>query len=149
MTVTVRPLEPGDHAAWLTLWRGYLAFYQADIPDEITALTWDRLLDPTQAMFGAAAVSQGVVVGFVHWLTHPSTWARGPYVYLEDLFVGPAIRGGGAGRTLIEHVYGWAAQAGSPQVYWLTQETNAVARLLYDRIAERSGFIHYAKTIGS
>ena len=40
-----------------------------------------------------------------------------------------------------------AAQAGSPRVYWQTHETNLVARALYDRLAERSGFIVYAKSM--
>ncbi|HEY9359996.1 MAG TPA: GNAT family N-acetyltransferase, partial [Xanthobacteraceae bacterium] len=31
------------------------------------------------------------------------------------------------------------------RVYWLTQESNAVARALYDKLAERSGFIQYRK----
>jgi hypothetical protein len=30
-------------------------------------------------------------------------------------------------------------------VHWLTQEGNATARLLYDNIADRSGFIQYRK----
>jgi len=36
-----------------------------------------------------------------------------------------------------------ARASGSDKVYWLTAETNATARTLYDRVAERSGFIHY------
>jgi hypothetical protein len=42
-------------------------------------------------------------------------------------------------------VYGEAHAAGSPRVYWLTHESNAEAMKLYDRIAERSGFIQYRK----
>jgi hypothetical protein len=30
-SLTVRPLEVADKAAWLPLWRGYLAFYEAEI----------------------------------------------------------------------------------------------------------------------
>jgi RimJ/RimL family protein N-acetyltransferase len=36
--------------------------------------------------------------------------------------------------------------AGLPRVYWQTQETNAVAMRLYDKVAERSGFVVYRKT---
>ena len=47
------------------------------------------------------------------------------------------------GRALIEAVYERARQAGSARVYWLTHETNAVARRLYDRVSANSGFIVY------
>jgi hypothetical protein len=48
---------------------------------------------------------------------------------------------------LIEAVYAAAREAGSPRVYWMTHETNAQARILYDKIAERSGFIQYRKAL--
>ena len=55
------------------------------------------------------------------------------------------VLGRGIGRLLIEHVYAQAQTAGSSRVHWLTQETNYPGRQLYDRIAERSGFIQYRK----
>jgi hypothetical protein len=37
-----------------------------------------------------------------------------------------------------------AARAkGANRVHWLTGEDNAQARVLYDRLSERSGFIQY------
>ena len=44
-----------------------------------------------------------------------------------------------------EAVYAAAAKAGSQRVYWQTHETNATAMRLYDRVAERSGFVVYRK----
>ena len=55
------------------------------------------------------------------------------------------LRGDGIGRLLIEHVYAQARAAGASRVHWLTQESNSNARQLYDRIADRSGFIQYRK----
>jgi GNAT superfamily N-acetyltransferase len=46
---------------------------------------------------------------------------------------------------LIAAVEERARRAGASRVYWLTQESNAVARALYDKLAERSGFIQYRK----
>jgi hypothetical protein len=40
-----------------------------------------------------------------------------------------------------------AEQAGSSRVYWLTHETNATARKLYDKVAELSGFLVYRKPL--
>ena len=85
----------------------------------------------------------GRAIGLVHWLTHLATWTRADYCYLEDLYVVPDARGAGAGAALIEHVRAWATGHGSAKLYWLTAETNETARRLYDRVAERSGFIHY------
>ncbi len=148
MTIQIRPLSADDHAAWRRLWQGYLTFYEADIPDDITTLTWSRLLDPAEPMHAAVAVaSDDGPVGLVHWITHRSTWSRSAYAYLEDLFVDPALRGGGVGRALIEHVYAAAKAEDCSQVYWLTHETNRAAMALYDRVAIRTGFGQYAKTL--
>lgn len=145
---TIRAVEPGDHAAWLPLWQGYQRFYKVAIPDEASRVAWSRLLDPAEPMRAALAWSNpGDAVGMVHWITHRSTWTVGDYCYLQDLFVAPGARGGGVGRSLIEHVYRDAAERGCSRVYWLTHETNRDAMALYDRIAERSGFVQYRKAI--
>ena len=136
-----------DFDAWLTLWRGYQAFYQVDIAEAVTQSTWSRLLEPSEPMHGALAVAHGKAVGLVHFLFHRSTWAVGNVCYLQDLFVAPDIRGQGVGRQLIDHVYERARAAGSPEVYWLTHETNTTAMKLYDRIADRPGFVQYSKTL--
>ena len=87
--------------------------------------------------------SDGNAIGFVHWLTHPSTWTQSDYCYLEDLFVAPESRGAGAGNALINHVREWAQEHGSAELYWLTAESNLTAQALYDRVAGRSGFVQY------
>ncbi|MCU4159727.1 GNAT family N-acetyltransferase [Acidiphilium sp. AL] len=141
--ISIRPLQREDHSAWLPLWRGYQAFYQVDIPADVSDLTWARLLDPAEPVSGALAWDGSVAVGLVHHIRHRSTWTSGNYCYLQDLFVASATRGQGIGRKLIEHVYATAARDGCARVYWLTHETNAPAMRLYDNVAERSGFIQY------
>lgn len=140
----VRPLNADDFNAWLPLWKGYLEFYETELEDEITRHTFERLLDPDTDMFGALALNGGgVAIGMVNWLTHAGTWSRGKYVYLEDLYVSAEARGLGAGRALIEHVRAWAEAAGTTKVYWLTADSNKTAQQLYDRVATKTGFIHY------
>ncbi len=141
----IRPLTAADHAAWLPLWQGYQRFYQAEIPAETSAVTWQRFLDPAEPMHAALAWQDGVAVGLVHFIYHRSCWTTGDYCYLQDLFVGENIRGAGIGRALIEYVYATARDAGASRVHWLTQETNYTGRQLYDRIGDRSGFIQYRK----
>lgn len=141
----IRPLTAADHAAWLPLWQGYQRFYQAEIPAETSAVTWQRFLDPAEPMHAALAWQEGVAVGLVHFIYHRSCWTTGDYCYLQDLYVAESTRGAGIGRALIEHVYATARDAGASRVHWLTQETNYTGRQLYDRIADRSGFIQYRK----
>jgi len=145
--IVVRKLAETDHDYWLPLWRGYQQFYEEEIPEQTTRVTWSRILDPRELVFGAIALAGDRAVGFVHWLYHRSCWTVGNYCYLQDLFVIPDHRGSGVGRKLIEHIFAAARIEGCAKVYWLTHETNTKAMLLYDRIAQRSGFVQYEKKI--
>jgi GNAT superfamily N-acetyltransferase len=145
--VTIRPVRREDFAAWLKLWDGYNAFYGRSgptaLPAEITQTTWSRFFDVYEPMHALVAESAGGLLGLTHFLYHRSTIALGPVCYLQDLFTVEAARGRGVGRALIEAVYERAQGAGSSRVYWQTHETNATAMRLYDRIAEKSGFLVY------
>ena len=146
MTFLIRTLQPADRAEWGVLWQGYLDFYEAAVPDEVTELTWRRLMDPEAPVHGfCAARADGGLLGIVHYLFHPVTWAVGPRCYLEDLFTAAEARGKGVGRALIEAVYAAADAHGADQVYWLTQSTNAAARRLYDQVADATDFIKYRR----
>lgn len=141
----IRAVGEADFAQWLALWRGYQSFYKTNIDDAVTAKTWARFLDSTEPVYCAVAELDGKLVGIVHYIYHRSCWTEGDYVYLQDLFVDSTIRGKGIGRALIEHVYTEARKAQASRVHWLTHESNTQAMLLYDRIAEKSGFIQYRK----
>jgi GNAT superfamily N-acetyltransferase len=143
--IAVRPLAAGDHDAWLPLWQGYQRFYETSIAPEVTQRTWERLLDPAEPMHALGAERDGELVGIVHYLFHRSTWTAGDYCYLQDLFVAEPARGSGAARLLIETVSAAAETAAAARVYWLTHETNARGRALYDKVATRTGFIHYRR----
>lgn len=141
---TLSSLTADDHDDWLPLWWAYLEFYETELSTAQTELTFARLTDPDDAVYGAIARDDaGRATGFVHWLTHPSTWSEGEYCYLEDLFVHPDARGSGTGGALIDRVRAWAEESGCDKVYWLTQNDNRRARALYDRVAQDTGFVHY------
>jgi GNAT superfamily N-acetyltransferase len=141
----VRDLKASDRAQWNPLWQGYLEFYEAKLADDVTDTTFARLLDPGEPLFALVAERAGALTGLVQCVIHRATWTKTHYCYLEDLFVAPGARGGGVGRALIEAVYQRADEQGATRVYWLTHETNAQARRLYDSVAERSGFIQYRR----
>ncbi|HEV7277589.1 MAG TPA: GNAT family N-acetyltransferase [Devosiaceae bacterium] len=143
----IRMLEDGDNAAWRELWTQYLDFYGSRLDAAVYQRTWSRLLDPAEPVHGALSFAGGEAVGLVHYIFHRSTWTEGDYCYLQDLFVAPALRGGGHGKALIAHVYAEATAAGASRVHWLTHENNATAIALYEQVAERPGFIQFRKTI--
>jgi GNAT superfamily N-acetyltransferase len=147
----VRPVRRDDFERWLPLWDGYNAFYGRSGPTalapEVTRMTWERFFDAYEPLHALVAQSGTSLVGVTHYLFHRSTTAFAPTCYLSDLFTTEAARGKGIGRALILGVYGQARLAGSPRVYWQTHETNQTAMLLYDKVAERSGFVVYRKLL--
>jgi GNAT superfamily N-acetyltransferase len=148
---TIRPVTREDYAQWLPLWQGYNKFYGRSgptaLPDEITQMTWARFFDAYEPMNAFVAEHDGKLVGLVHYIFHRTTTSIAPTCYLQDLFTTESTRGQGIGRKLINAVYEQAAQAGSARVYWLTHETNETAIKLYEKVAERSGFIVFRKSL--
>lgn len=144
--VTVRLLEPRDEVAWRKLFDGYVQFYKASVPDEIVSLTFQRLLSGEDGMAGLVAVDDNdVPIGLSNVVFHRSTWSPTWYCYLEDLYADPAARDKGVGRALIQATYALADARGATRTYWATQEENAVARRLYDRMADLTDFVQYRR----
>ena len=146
MSIHIRFAEPDDRAQWEELWRGYQAFYEADLRAGEEAL-WQRLMNAKgDGPYALVAVGEdGRLVGLAHYLYHLTTWSHEPRCYLNDLFTAPEARGHGVGRKLIEAVYQKADAHGAGQVYWLTQEFNKTARRLYDDVASVTPFIKYSR----
>ncbi|MBS7701311.1 GNAT family N-acetyltransferase [Chelatococcus sp. YT9] len=144
---TIRPIMHDDRDQWLPLWEGYNSFYERVVPPDVTHATWQRFFDHYEPVHAHVAEREGQLLGLVHYIFHRNTSMIAPVCYLQDLFTSPSARGLGIGRQLIEAVYGEAQKVGSPRVYWLTHETNSQAMMLYDKVAERSGFVQYRKQI--
>ena len=147
----VRAIAPGDYAQWLPLWNGYNRFYgrfdATALPDAVTQATWRRFFEASEPVHALVAERDGRLVGLVHYLFHRSTTLLNDICYLQDLYTDETMRGGGIGRALIEAVYGKARAAGSERVYWQTHESNTLAMVLYNQVAERSGFLVYRKAL--
>jgi GNAT superfamily N-acetyltransferase len=151
MQIEIRPVRKDDFSAWLKLWEGYNAFYgrsgETALPSAVTSMTWSRFFDAYEPMHALVAEEAGTLLGLAHFLYHRSTTDIVPICYLQDLFTAPETRGKGIGRALILRVYEHAKSAGAPEVYWQTHTTNVVAMKLYDRVAEKSGFLVYSRSI--
>jgi GNAT superfamily N-acetyltransferase len=145
LPIIVRPIAPADQADWRRLWDAYCAFYKVQLNEQVTARTWERLLDDRHPMLGfVAATEAGPMCGICHCILHDNTWGTRPICYLEDLFVDADHRGRGVGRTLIEHVIAEAKRRDWARVYWVTEEDNYPARRLYDQFTKRDNFVRYA-----
>ena len=143
MTLEIRDARAGDEAEWRRLWDGYLAFYKADVPPEVTANTWRRILDPASPVSMRVAERDDRLEGFAIHFSHPSTWVMSEDCYLEDLYVDEASRGGGVGRALLDDLVALATARGWSRLYWHTDEGNARARKLYDSYVKTDGHVRY------
>ena len=145
MTLEIRELQADDFEEWHRLWNGYLQYYETDLPEAIKQTAFERLRDPLTKVHGRLAVLDGAPVGLVHYIYHDHMWRPEGVCYLQDLYSDPQIRGKGIGRALIETVYAEAETAGSPYVYWLTQDFNEAGRRLYDKVGTHTPFIKYQR----
>jgi len=142
----VREARISDEAGWRRLWAGYLVFYETTVPDDITDLTWRRILDPAVPMIGRIAEQDGAIAGFSVSVVHVGTWYAGPACYLEDLFVDPACRGQGIGRALVQDLVDQGRHHGWANLYWHTQHNNP-ARKLYDAFVGADETVRYRLTL--
>jgi GNAT superfamily N-acetyltransferase len=145
--VNIRLVVRTDFPQWLPLWHGYNEFYGRSgataLAADVTAATWKRFFTASEPMHALVAETEGQLLGLVHYLFHRSTIHLEPVCYLQDLFTDARARGRGVATALIRAVCVAARAAGSQRVYWHTHESNTTAQALYDKLADRSGFIVY------
>lgn len=138
----IRTITASDRAAWDVLWAGYLEFYQADVPPEISDATFRRIL--SGAFIGLIAEdADGRALGIAHALLHAGTWDVKPVCYLEDLYVSDEARGLGIGRALIVELATRGRKEGWQRLYWQAARDNLQAQKLYDKLAQRTDWLRY------
>ncbi|MEO0342249.1 MAG: GNAT family N-acetyltransferase [Pseudomonadota bacterium] len=146
MKLLIDKPKPEDKDAWCMLFKEYLTFYKTSKPKDVYDADWDRILDPATKMHSVIAWLDKDPVGLANYLYHDSFWEAEERCYLNDLLVLPQARGKGVGEALIKYVYDESETAGASMLYWTTAHENAVARKLYDRVADLTPFIKYQKT---
>ena len=141
--IVVRPVAEGDHDAWARLYRGYRDFYGKPHSDAVYATVWGRLRDPQHETRGLVAERDGELLGIGHFrrFARPIDGAYG--IYLDDLFTAPEARGAGAGGAILRRLAEIARDEDATVVRWITAESNATARSLYDRVAKQTPWVTY------
>ena len=139
----IRPLKPDDYDQWRRLYQGYADFYQMALTIDGVQTTWAWLMDANHVRAGLVAEQSGQLVGLAHFRGMPSP-LRGKMIgFLDDLFVVPENRSGGAAAALIKEVQAAAEAEGWGVLRWITRENNYRARGLYDKVAKKTDWALY------
>ena len=132
MSLTIRRARPGEAGLVLSFVRE-LAEYEkllheveASVADIDAALFGNR-----PRLFCDIAEWNGEVAGFAAWFVNFSTFAGRHGIYLEDLFVRPALRGNGIGKALLMHLANECVTNGWSQLQWAVLDWNAPSIAFY------------------
>lgn len=105
MTSTIRPAIPADAAVIHGLVRSLARYEKLEHKVEATeADIAAALFGPAPRVFCDIAEADGAVAGFALWYYSFSTFVGRHGIYLEDLYVEPALRGRGLGKALLAHL---------------------------------------------
>ncbi len=75
----------------------------------------------------------GEADGFALMTFRPSVWYEGPVVLLDELYVRPALRGGGLGTKLLDRALALARERGCGNFEINVDEVDTDARRFYER----------------
>jgi GNAT superfamily N-acetyltransferase len=106
-------------------------------PDAVVATEGglrEVLFGPKQSAEVLLALENGEAVGFAVYFFNFSTWLGRPGLYLEDLFVRPALRGKGYGRALLERLARVAQERGCGRMEWAVLDWNDPAIQFYKKL---------------
>lgn len=146
--IGVRALAAEDAAAWRRLFLAYGVFYETDFDDDLLDRVWALLVAAGSGIDALVAETDGRVVAFAHYRSHPDTFSGGWDWYLDDLYVDPDARGCGAGTALVERIAELARERGAAgTLRWITAADNATAQRVYDRIADRTSWVTYERRL--
>lgn len=133
MSVRVRPIEPVDVPAVVTMVHELAAYERAPEECHLTAGRLSAaLFGPDPALFGhVAELETGPLGGFALWFLNFSTWRGVHGIYLEDLYVRPPARGQGAGRALLAALAAICVERGYQRLEWWVLDWNEPALKFY------------------
>jgi GNAT superfamily N-acetyltransferase len=135
VTVTIRFAQADDVPTIMRFVRELAAFEKA--PEAVVsteALMHAALFGVEPAAEALIAEIDGATVGMAVFYHTFSTWTGRRGIWLDDLYITPAARGGGAGSALLRHLAGLAVDRGCARFEWWVLDWNTPAVELYRRI---------------
>ncbi|MBC9716566.1 GNAT family N-acetyltransferase [Streptomyces sp. TRM66268-LWL] len=81
--------------------------------------------------------ASGEPVGFCVYFLNFSTWRGVHGIYLEDLYVSPAARGGGHGKALLTELARICVERGYGRLEWSVLDWNAPSIAFYESLGAR------------
>ncbi|WP_163338688.1 GNAT family N-acetyltransferase [Desulfopila sp. IMCC35008] len=100
--------------------------------------------DIRESVFGGDSTVKALIcnqgntpIGFAVYFYNYSTWQGRKGLYLEDLYISPAYRRGGAGRKLLKYLAGIAVAEGCGRFEWSVLDWNEPARQFYHSIGAK------------
>jgi diamine N-acetyltransferase len=132
MALTIRRARPDEAGLVLALVRE-LAEYEKLLHEvrATEAEIADALFGNNPRLFCDIAEWNGEVAGLAAWFVNFSTFAGRHGIYLEDLFVRPALRGNGIGKALLVHLAKECVANGWGQLQWAVLDWNAPSIAFY------------------
>jgi len=130
--LAIRPARPADCELIFSLIRE-LAAYEKLLDDVVaTAADIERVLfAPQPRAFCDIAEWSGAPAGLALWFYNFSTFRGRHGIYLEDLFVRPALRGKGIGKALLAHLARRAVSEGCARFEWSVLDWNEPSIAFY------------------
>ncbi len=135
MPVSIRPAAATDSALILQFIRD-LAEYEKllDSVETSEADVAAALFGENPRAFCDIAEIDGQPVGFALWFYNYSTFVGRHGIYLEDLFVRPDSRGGGAGKALLANLARRCVDEKLGRLEWSVLDWNAPSIAFYDSL---------------
>jgi GNAT superfamily N-acetyltransferase len=130
--VTVRRARPDDVVEIVAMVRE-LADYEHAL-DQVASTAEDfraALFDDDPKLFAHVVEHEGTVGGFALWFVNFSTWTGRHGIYLEDLYVRPALRGLGYGKALLGELAAVCVERGYTRLDWAVLDWNEPAKAFY------------------
>ena len=146
-----RLVTHADKDEWRVLFDGYADFYGVDMSATIADTVWGWLHDPSHVLEGFIARDvNAAAVGIAHVRACPRPLGGTEVGFLDDMFVHPDARGGGAADAFFAALKEHADARGWAVIRWITQHYNERGRAFYDRYTDGpSDFIMYQWTLAS
>ena len=135
MTIEIRPAVPSDAAQILTFITELAEYEKAR--HEVIASVVDierSLFSEGATAHGLMCLRDGLPIGFAVFFFSYPTWLGSNCMYLEDLYINPEQRGGGAGKKLLRHLAKIACDNGCGRFEWSVLDWNEPAIAFYKSI---------------